>query len=324
MKSNWLAFLLKTAGASSKVLCALTMTLIFLFYPILASAQQSIVKVDSFYAAAVKLQLKFTAILPANYAKETKRYPVVYLLHGYSGNYTSWISYAQLPVSLATRYNCIIILPDGGNSWYVNWTGQTDGKPHQWENMLVKDLVPFIDSKFRTINKKSARIIGGLSMGGYGALAVGLKNHHLFGFVFSSAGAINFCKNIKDEMVRDTLDWNSPQLWSDGEKTIDVKNFSTQKQRTPQGLVFKTTKDADVYDPYILLKKTEINQLPFIHIDCGNADDFLKDAFEFVSHLKLKTKQYSFITFSGEHEVPYWQRAIEHVFLVMKDHQYLE
>jgi putative tributyrin esterase len=285
-------------------------------------AQTVPTQIDSFYSPAVQLKLKYTVVLPANYNREKNKYPVVYILHGHTGNYTSWISYAQLPIQLATQYNCIIILPDGGNSWYVNWTGQTDGKPHLWEDMLVKDLVPHIDKNYRTINNKTGRAIGGLSMGGFGALAVGLKNADEFGFVFSSAGAINFCENIKNEMARDTLDWNSPQLWSDGDKTIDVKNFSTQQQRTPQGLVFKTPADADAYNPYVLLKHIDTTKLPYIHIDCGNADDFLKDANQFVAQLQLKTAHYSFVVLPGAHEVPYWKNAIEHTFSIM--HQYFK
>jgi putative tributyrin esterase len=289
----------------------------FLSFVVGANSQPAISKIDSFYSPSVQLTLKYTAILPANYYKVKKQYPVVYLLHGHTGNYTSWISYAQLPAQLATQYNCIIVLPDGGNSWYVNWTGQTDGKPHLWENMMVKDLVPHIDKNYRTINNKTGRAIGGLSMGGFGALAIGLKNHSQFGFVFSSAGAINFCENIKSEMVRDTLDWNSPQLWSDGDRTIDVTNFSTQLQRTPKGLVFKTAADADVYDPYVLLKHIDSASLPFIHIDCGSKDGFLKEAYEFVALLDKKTKHYSFVVLPGEHEVPYWAQAIEHTFDIL-------
>lgn len=300
------------------ILARIIILLLFVSLGNSTNAQSSIIKIDSFYSVAVQLQLKYTAILPADYYKTKKTYPIVYLLHGHTGNYTSWISYAQLPTQLATLYNCIIILPDGGNSWYVNWTGQTDGKPHKWEDMLVKDLLPTIEKKFRIIHNKRGRAIGGLSMGGFGALAIGLKNADLFGFVFSSAGAINFCQNIKSEMARDTLDWNSPQLWSDGSRTIDVQNFSTQKERTSQGLVFKTAADADVYDPFILLDNADTALLPFIHIDCGNKDYFIKDAYHFVDKLNAKTKRYSFITFNGEHEVPYWQQAIEHIFMIMQ------
>lgn len=296
-----------------------------IFNGIAIYAQKSIVSVHTFESPSVGLTSKYTAILPADYYKNKfTKYPVLYLLHGHSGNYTSWITYAQLPTQLATTYNCIIILPDGGNAWYVNWTGQTDGKKHQWEDMLIKELIPTIDKKFRTIADKKSRFIGGLSMGGFGALALGLKNPDKFGFVFSCAGVINFCQNIKNEMARDTLDWNSPQLWSDGKRTIDVQNFSTQKQRTPQGLIFKTSSDADVYDPYILLQNTDSQSLPFVHIDCGNKDEFVKDAFQFVDILKKKTKNYSFLTFTGEHEVPYWQESIEHTFLIMKQRKFLK
>lgn len=296
----------------------------FLFIALITNAlqaQTAIVQKDSFYSPSVQLQLKYTVVLPASYYKnKTANYAVVYLLHGHTGNYTSWISYAQLPIQLATQYHCILILPDGGNSWYVNWTGQTDGKPHRWEDMLVKDLVPDVTKKYRTLVGKQNRAIGGLSMGGFGALAVGLKNPDLFGFVFSSAGAINFCRNIKNEMARDTVDWNSPQLWSDGDRVTDVKGFSTQRERTPQGLVFKTAADADAYDPYLLLAKADTASLPYLHIDCGNRDDFVKDAFEFIQIVKTKTNRYSFITLPGEHEVPYWSQSIAHTLLAMKEY----
>lgn len=281
-------------------------------------AQQSQIVTDSFYSPSVALQLKYTVVLPANYKQSEKQdYPVVYLLHGHTGNYTSWITYAKLPVELTTQYNCIIILPDAGNSFYVNWTGQTDGKPHRWQDMIVKDLLPDAEKKYRISKNKSARSIGGLSMGGYGALAIGLKNPQLFGFVFSSAGAIDFCKYIKEEFAKDTLDWNSPVLWSEDKKTVNSKNFSNWKERTPQGLVFKTPADADALDPYILLDKADTSLLPFIHIDCGNKDYHLKAAMSFAEALKKKTNKYSLLIMPGNHEVPYWEQAVRHSFMLI-------
>lgn len=299
-------------------------TSFFMLCLITAQSQNAIVKKDSFYSPSVQLQLKYSVILPAEYYKKSKqRYPVAYLLHGHTGNYTSWITYAKLPTQLATQYNCIIILPDGGNSWYVNWSGQTDGKPHLWEDMLVKDLIPEVDKKFRTVNDKKHRAIGGLSMGGFGAISIGLKNSNLFGFVFSSAGALNFCHDIKSEMQRDTLDWNSPQLWSDDKKVVDSKGFSNAKERTPQGLVFKTKEDADKYDPFLLLQKIDSASLPYMHIDCGNRDYHLKAALRFIEEVKQKTQAYSFSIMPGVHQVPYWEQSIVHTFLVMRQQGFL-
>lgn len=287
-------------------------------------AQKSHVITDSFFTTFVNLELKYTTILPSDYYKSNKRYPTVFLLHGHTGNYTSWITYAKLPIELATLYNCIIILPDAGNSWYVNWTGQTDGKPHQWEDMLVKDLIHHVDKTYRTITSKRSRAIGGLSMGGFGALAVGLKNHHLFGFVFSSAGAINFCRDIKSEMAKDTLDWNSPELWSDDKKIVDSKGFSNGNERTPKGLIFKTAADADLYDPFLLLEKIDSSLLPYIHIDCGNEDYHLKVALTFTNSIKNKTNKYSLLVMPGNHEVPYWEQAIRHSFSIINKNIFYE
>lgn len=279
---------------------------------------QKVVK-NSFFSPSVGLQLKYTVVLPAEYSKRRQyKFPVVYLLHGHTGNYTSWLTYAQLPTELATQYNCIIVLPDGGNSWYVNWTGQNDGKPHRWEDMLIKDLRSDLAKQYRIQNDPRHNAIGGLSMGGFGALSLGLKHPECFGFVFSSAGAINFCQNIKREMTRDTLDWNSPELWSDGDKVIDVPGFSTQRERTPAGLVFKTQADADQYDPYLLLAKLGPNDLPFLHLDCGLEDDFIADAQQFVALIRQKSQRYSFLQMPGAHDVPYWREAIEHTFLIMQ------
>jgi putative tributyrin esterase len=296
--------------------------LVFIFSTSLLVAQHSIVETYSFYSPAVQIHLKCTVVLPANYYHHKGYYPVVYLLHGHTGNYKSWITYAQLPISLATKYNVIIVLPDGGNSWYVNWSGQTDGKPHRWEDLIVNDLIPGIDKYYRTIKSRKGRAIGGLSMGGFGALSVGLKNFRLFGFVFSSAGAINFCRNVKAQMLKDTLDWNSPQLWSDDSKVVDIPGFSNAKERTPQGKIFNSPREADIYDPYVLLSHTDSHSLPYIHIDCGNADDFIYDARSFIDSLDRKTKAYSFAVLPGIHEVPYWQLAIEHTFMIHR--QYLE
>jgi putative tributyrin esterase len=306
-------------------ICKIRLQFIFwLLISFSANGQESIIETKSFYSPSVNLSLKYTVILPLSYYQTSVKYPVVYLLHGHTGNYSSWLSYAKLPANLATMHNCIIVLPDGGNSWYVNWTGQTDGKPHRWEDMIVKDLVPEVDKTFRTLGARSGRAIGGLSMGGYGAIAVGLKNSDLFGFVFSSAGAINFCKNIKAEMARDTVDWNSPQLWSDDKKIVDVPGFANANERTPKGLVFAKAAHADTYDPYLLFPSVETTKLPYIHIDCGNNDDFYSSALEFTQLLKTRTKNFSLVILSGSHDVPYWEQSVVHTFLVMRQQNFLK
>ncbi len=292
---------------------------LFLFLATTSIAQTNTIRVDSVYSPSVELTLKYTVILPENYEEDTTtNYPIMYLLHGHTGNYTSWLTYAEFDPEWATDFQTIVVLPDGGNSWYVNWSGQTDDKPHRWEDMLVKDLLPDVTQKYRTTNTKETTSIGGLSMGGYGALAVGLRNPALFGAIFSVSGAIDFSKNIQNEFERDTLDWNSPMLWSNGDKVIDVSGFSTQKERTPKGLVFKNTKLALEYDPYLLLGSIKPKQMPYLMIVCGLEDDFIKDARNYKNFMGVHVKKYAYIEMPGAHEVPFWQNALELIFPMLE------
>src|SRR5436190_11159516 len=110
-----------------------------LLAPALAVAQALPVKTVEYRSESVGRTLKYNVVLPAKYEQTADRYPVLYLLHGYSSNYTAW---ARLGVPEAARpYDLIVVMPDAGNSWYVNWaTSEADQKNH-WEDAIVKDLV---------------------------------------------------------------------------------------------------------------------------------------------------------------------------------------
>ena len=71
-------------------------------------------------------------------------------------------------------------MPDAGNSWYVNWAPNTDGRPNNWEDHIVQDVVNHVDWNFRTIVRREGRAIAGLSMGGFGAITLGLRNPEMF------------------------------------------------------------------------------------------------------------------------------------------------
>ena len=72
------------------------------------------------YSASMKKNIKAVVIMPDKYSKNTA-YPVVYLLHGYSGNYAGWITKAPAIKNLADQYNLMIVCPDGNfGSWYLD------------------------------------------------------------------------------------------------------------------------------------------------------------------------------------------------------------
>src|SRR4051812_29620805 len=94
------------------------------------SSPDQVTTVD-FESKSVGRKLKYNIALPVNYAKSDDRYPVLYLLHGYSGNYTNWARNAA--PRFAGAYDLIVVMPDAGNSWYANWAEGDDAQKNAWE-----------------------------------------------------------------------------------------------------------------------------------------------------------------------------------------------
>ena len=106
------------------------------------------------FSGAMKKQIKAVVITPDGYATQ-KELPVVYLLHGYSGNYADWIKKAKGFEKAADLYNIIIVCPDGGfGSWY--WDSPVD-EAFKYETYISSELVEWIDGKYKTIKSKTKK-----------------------------------------------------------------------------------------------------------------------------------------------------------------------
>lgn len=150
---------------------------------------------------------KAVVALPADYHKPVAadtRYPVVYLLHGYSGNQEDWHRHAAgtdraLDV-LAERYRVIIVMPDGKfNAWYVDSVPEgKNSADYQWETVITRHLVPEIDRRYRTWADPAGRGITGLSMGGHGSVFLCARHPELFSACGTMSGVMDL-RPFKDK-----------------------------------------------------------------------------------------------------------------------------
>jgi S-formylglutathione hydrolase FrmB len=125
-------------------------------------------------------------LLPQGYARSNRRYPVLYLLHGFSDSYASWVANTDL-LRFARRYSLIIVMPAGGNGWYID---DANGGP-RWADYDLDELIPYIDHHYRTTATRVGRAIAGLSMGGFGALSLAAHRPDLFIAAASFSGALD-------------------------------------------------------------------------------------------------------------------------------------
>lgn len=126
----------------------------------------------------------YSLLLPEGYdAAGTRRYPVLYLLHGTGDDHTSWNAKSGVAAH-AAGLPLIVVMPDAGLTRYINTPG---GGPYT--DFFVKELVPHIDTGFRTIARRDGRALAGLSMGGFGAWRLGMAAPGTFAATASLSGS---------------------------------------------------------------------------------------------------------------------------------------
>jgi S-formylglutathione hydrolase FrmB len=169
----------------------------------------------------------FMIYLPEEYKNTSNRYPVIYYLHGGNGNQREgqWLMNEIDRAIEAQKMPPVIIvsvqaLPIG---WYCNANIGAKGViSGPVENVIIKNLVPYIDAHYRTIDNSSGRGLEGWSMGGFGAIRLAFKYPELFGFTSSVAGAlIEFQDEHNPQYLVNTF---GPATGTGSERSIDYFN----------------------------------------------------------------------------------------------------
>ncbi len=225
--------------------------------------------------------MQVAVIKPATYddpENSGKRYPVVYLLHGYGNDFRCWPTITQPAIdSLATRWDMIFVCPDGRNSWYFD--SRTD-PAMQMESFITRTLVPHIDATYRTRPEASQRAITGLSMGGHGALWLAMRHSDIWGNAGATSGGVDFTPWPNG--------WNIDKALGRYEDNKELWKKSTVISLVPT------------------LRPGQLN----IIFDCGVDDFFHKVNSNLHDALVKAGIPHDYISRPGEHNHTYWRNAI--------------
>ncbi len=243
--------------------------------------------------------VEYCVYLPAGYETTNRRYPVLYLLHGYTDDETGWVQFGEAPyiadkaIASGDATPMIIVMPDAGVTWYVN---SYDGKV-KFEDFFVQELIPHVDATYRSRPVKEFRAVAGLSMGGHGSFLLAAKHPDLFTACAPLSAAFwtheEIAKIQDDFWDRAFADIFGPNL--KGEARTEG-HFAKNN-----GLDIVKNGNADE------LKKVKY------YIDCGD-DDFLIEG-NMALHLEMKNKgiPHEFRVRDGIHDWTYWRTALPEV-----------
>jgi S-formylglutathione hydrolase FrmB len=260
---------------------------VFLFLFIISiAANAAVIDTVETYSNVMKKKIKAVVVKPDNY-ESLKEMPVVYLLHGYSDSYNGWLKKGDGYQKAADLYNIMIVCPDGGfSSWY--WDSPVDEK-FQYETYVSKELVGFIDSKYKTIKDRKGRAITGLSMGGHGGLYLGIKHQDVFGAAGSMSGGVD---------IRPF-----PNNWDMSKR---LGSYAEKPENWEKNTVIN------------LLHLLTPNSLALI-IDCGTDDFFYKVNENLHQELAYRNIPHDYISRPGGHTWPYWKNAVQYQMLFMSN-----
>jgi S-formylglutathione hydrolase FrmB len=291
----------------------------------------------TFHTDALGVDKQFIVYLPLGYEASTKRYPVFYYLHGLGGEETSWTKGGHIDaVADQMKLDAIIVMPDGDDSWYIDSLAPNDYddclkngvglfnpleprsrtcvRDRNYETYIVKDLIGYVDSHYRTIASRDGRAIAGLSMGGYGALMLAGRHPELFSATASHSGV-------------DSLFYGGPHPYDAAHAEIfngDLSKWGTNVEPIGawvRAILGTDRANWDAHDPVALLTKLGPGKLA-IYLDCGTEDDFGLDAQEHYLHDQLTAAHidHAYYIGPGRHAFSFWAPREPESLKFLRDH----
>lgn len=264
--------------------------------------------------------------LPPSYAtQQARRYPVAFYLHGAGGDESNWLNQGRLASTLdslvaAGAPEMIVVMPDGDDGFYTTWNFLGDWPgcrrtrppnaepadsycvpwPH-YDDYIARDLVAFIDARYRTRAGRQHRGIAGLSMGGFGAIALTLGYPDVFGAAASHSGVLAPGKGGgRSPVPAHRFDFDSlrasfsPSLWA-LVRPVFGRDSVGWASRDPAVLAAR-------------LRRTGSQAMPALFLDCGTEDFLLPQNRAFRDAMAQMGVPLEYREHPGSHSWAYWRQ----------------
>jgi S-formylglutathione hydrolase FrmB len=231
--------------------------------------------------------LPATIVLPSTYAEHPDRaFPVLYLLHGAGGTHDKWVAATEIE-ELAEELEMLVVCPDGGStSWYFD---SPIDPSYQFETFIAEELVAHIDANYRTRANAKSRAIAGLSMGGHGALFLGIRHSDVFATAVVLSGGVDirpFPDNWDIAKRLGSIE-EAPEVWE------ELTAINQARSLQPGQLA--------------------------LSIDCGVGDFFI-DANRALHELLLEMKiEHDYTERPGGHRWEYWSRCLPYQMIFISE-----
>jgi S-formylglutathione hydrolase FrmB len=219
--------------------------------------------------------------------KQRERYPTLYLLHGLSDDHTIWMRRTSIE-RYASERNIAVVMPAVARSFYQDMASG----PKYW-TFLSEELPALCQHYFPLSDAREDTFAAGLSMGGYGALRLGLAHPEKFAAVASLSGALDLARRLRE---------------------VD-KPFARIDRKEWTGIIGPELKAPVEANLWLLASKVAAftGPRPAIYLSCGTEDELLSESRTFRQHLEALDLPLTYSEGAGAHEWGYWDAQIQRV-----------
>ena len=233
----------------------------------------------TFRSAALGRDMQYRVISPRQALGA--KLPVIYLLHGGGGGFRDWSNYSD--IAKFAEFGALLVMPEGESSYYTN---AVDPPENRFEDYIIHDLIADVEAEFPVATGRANRAIVGLSMGGFGAVKIGLRHQDLFAFAAGLSSALDVAR-----------------------RPFSIKRLHQSLHYTaifgPAGS--RTRREND---PFVLVRTVNAESAPYLFLTCGEQEGLLPVNREFAALLGERHFKYEFHTVQGSHDWNQWNSCL--------------